>query len=167
MSEPNEVNETQEDSLEESSEQDQSTTEEESNTLEEWSSEKSLAQLKKLRAENKRLRERAKSAEEQAGDTESLSKTNEQLSTEVDKLATQVLKYEVAYELGLPKQLVNRLSGGTKEEMLEDAESLLGLFQKKTPPTDRPSKLRGGSTPDQGERSTADQFADALGGYFS
>lgn len=76
----------------------------------------------------------------------------------VPDLESTVLRYEVAYDLGLPKELVPRLKGSTREELLADAESLIALVAPtKRPTTQRPTEaLRGGLDPDNKQPDETD-----------
>lgn len=111
--------------------------------------EKAGARIRKLQNEAKNLRERAKSAEEKAaGVTEKDSRIGELEST--------VLRYEVGYELGLPAPLVDRLKGSTRDELIDDAKSLLDLVgTPKASPGSKPMEaLRGGGRPDAAPEET-------------
>ena len=126
---------------------------EEAEAEDDWRSkfdpDKARDKIRKLNSEAKGLRERAKTAEEKAA---SADKKDEQISA----LEATTLRYEVAFDLGLPKELVPRLHGSTKEELIEDAEKLLDLVSPaKRPAAKRPAEsLRGGGEPDREPEET-------------
>lgn len=97
-----------------------------------WDKERALRKIRKANAEAKALRERAKTAEEAAKATPDLQAKNTQLEAEN-------LRLQVALELGLPAQVASRLQGGTREELLADAEAFMKLLGAKTPPTAKPT----------------------------
>jgi len=101
--------------------------------------EKADARIKKLQSEAKNLRERTKAAEEKATGVD-------EKDTRITGLEAKVLRYEVAFDLGLPRELADRLKGNTKDEMLADAEALVKLVGgPKTSASRKPSEaLRGG-----------------------
>ena len=80
---------------------------------------KAAARITKLQSEAKNLRDRAKTAEQKAAGVD-------EKDTRITGLEAQVLRYEVAFDLGLPRELADRLKGNTKDEMLADAEALRG-----------------------------------------
>lgn len=99
--------------------------------------------IEKLQSEARNLRDRAKKAEEKA-------KGVDEKDQRISALEAQNLRYEVAFDLGLPKEIALRLQGNTKEEMLADAEELLKLFKAPAAPTRKPIEaLRGGGAPEQ------------------
>jgi len=88
-------------------------------------------------------------------------------ATEMNKLRTENLQLSIAHELGIPIKIAKRLTGKTREEMLEDASDLLdelGLDEDKPKPRQPKPRLRGGSRPNRAaETSAADVVKDALG----
>lgn len=68
----------------------------------------------------------------------------------IGELESAALRYEVALDLGLPKEIASRLQGKDRDEMVADAEKLLELLAPaKRPATRRPAEaLRGGLQPD-------------------
>lgn len=127
----------------------QEETEADSDWRNDFDPDKARDKIRKLNSEAKGLRERAKTAEEKAA---SADKKDEQISA----LEATTLRYEVAFDLGLPKELVPRLHGSTKEELIEDAEKLLDLVSPaKRPATKRPAEsLRGGGEPEREPEET-------------
>lgn len=107
-----------------------------------FDADKASSRIRKLQSEARNLRERAKTAEEKAA---GLTEKDQRIS----ELESLNLRYEVGYELGLPAPLVNRLAGSSREELIEDAKSLLDLVGSAKPTTGRPKEaLRGGGRPD-------------------
>lgn len=100
---------------------------------------KAAARIAKIQSENKNLRDRAKQAEDKAKGVDERDQT-------ITALQAQNLRYEVAFDLGLPRELADRLKGNTKDEMLADAEALVKLVGGPKPAVSRkPAEaLRGG-----------------------
>ena len=109
-----------------------------------FDSDRALRKIQKLNSENKNLRTRAQEAEEKAYGSEELTKTNEQQ-------ASEILRLRVALKHGLPEALVGRLNGSSEEELLADAEELMGLFVAKEPPSRAPKRKTAARTPDSAE----------------
>ncbi len=125
-----------------------------------WDKERALRKIRKANSEAKALRERAKAAEEAAKATPDLKAKNTQLEAEN-------LRLQVALELGLPAQIASRLQGGTREELLTDAEEFLKLLGTKTPPTAKPTNGFGEThtnTPVSGKPIDLDELA---GGFMN
>lgn len=121
---------------------------------------KAREKIRKLNSEARGLRERAKQAEEQA---KAAGDSGERAAA----LEAENMRLRVAVKLGgqLPDDLVERLRGDTEEELLEDAEKLLGYFEKRKPPTIQPrEKLRGGGDPthQQSGIDDLDKFAESI-----
>lgn len=109
---------------------------------------KAAARIAKIQSENKNLRERAKDAETKA----SAIPDHEQKITALE--ATN-LRYEVAFDLGLPKEIAMRLQGATKDEMVADAEALVKLVGGRAPAHRKPIEdLRGGGAPEREPEET-------------
>ncbi|WIE54223.1 hypothetical protein [Curtobacterium sp. MCBD17_003] len=114
--------------------------------------------IRKVNSENKNLRERAAKAEQQA-------KENAGSGEKVTALEAENLRLRVGLKHGLPEGLIGRLKGTTEEELLADAEELLGMFGgPKKPPTNTPrQQLRGGGDPtkdDTDPTADVDKFAE-------
>ncbi len=109
-----------------------------------FDADKAAERIRKLQSEAKNLRARAKEAEEKA-------KGADEKDTRIAALEATNLQYEVGYDLGLPKELVSRLRGSTRDELIEDAKSLLELVKTPTTRTTRKpvEALRGGGEPEQ------------------
>ena len=105
---------------------------------------KAEQRINKLQSEAKNLRERAKTAEQKAAGADEKDK-------QISKLEAKTLRYEVGYELGLPRELVGRLQGNTRDELIEDAKALIELVGRpKAPAARKPVEaLRGGGRPEQ------------------
>lgn len=108
-----------------------------------FDADKAADRIRKLQSEAKNLRTRAKEAEEKAKGADEKDKA-------LSEREATILRYEVGYDLGLPKELVNRLRGATRDELIEDAKSLLELVKTPTRTTRKPVEaLRGGGEPEQ------------------
>lgn len=108
-----------------------------------WSPERAKAKISKINGENAALRKRVAEAPK-ADDVAAKDRR-------IGDLETSNLRLDVGYELGLPKDLAVRLQGGTREEMVADAEKLVELVApKQQPNTHRPTEaLKGGQEPDR------------------
>lgn len=112
----------------------------------EWDSDRAMAKIRKINAENKRLRDRAKTAESEA------EKSQKELASENESLKSRLLRLEVASELGLPASIAGRLQGGTRDEIVADAEELLKLIGPKRPGSQKPGNPFGeGHARDSGQ----------------
>jgi hypothetical protein len=107
-----------------------------------WDPERAKEKIRKINSENKALRERATKAEEKAASVDDLQQ-------QTSALGSENLRLKVGYELGLPLNLVNRLQGSTREELVADAEALVELVSpaKPAPTPGRPvPALKPGAT---------------------
>lgn len=104
---------------------------------------RALAKIKKLNSEAANLRAAKKAAEEKAAGVD-------QKDSRIKALEAENMRIRIGARHGLPDELIDRLKGDTEEEILADAEKLLGFVSgsKKTPPTRRPSERPGGDQPD-------------------
>lgn len=102
----------------------------------EWDRERSQRKIRKINSENRRLRERAKQAEEKA-------ETADGLDRKYKALELEHLRLDVAYDLGLPKNLAARLQGSTREELISDAEALMELIGPAAPRRQSPPNRFG------------------------
>lgn len=122
---------------------------------------KAREKIRKVNSENRNLRKRATDAEKQA-------EAAKDAGTRVTALEAENMRLKVAVKLGgqLPDDLIERLRGSSEEELLEDAEKLLGYFEQRKPPTNQPrEKLRGGGDPTHEPSlidSDPDQFAERI-----
>lgn len=105
---------------------------------------RAMRKIQKLNSEARNLRERAQEADKKAENADELTKTNEEQ-------ASKILRLEVALKHGLPASLVGRLNGSTEEELLADAEELMGLFVAKEPPSQSPKRKTALRTPASAE----------------
>lgn len=109
-----------------------------------FDAERALKKIHKANAEAARLRERARKAETDRDE-------------KVSALEAEKLRLRIGYRLGLPEKLIDRLKGKTEEEILADAEDMLGALGagKRPSPTQKPKEaLRGGSKPDDEPEET-------------
>lgn len=123
-----------------------------------FDADKARDKIRKANSEAKNLRDRATKAERAAQE-------NSDASKKVPALEAENLRLRVAVKHGLPESLVKRLSGDTEEELLADAEELLGMFGTggSKPPTNNPrEQLRGGGNAADATDPTADldKFAE-------
>lgn len=106
---------------------------------------RALRKIQKLNSEARNLRERAQEADKKAEGADELTKTNE-------SQASEILRLRVALKHGLPEGIAGRLNGSTEEELLADAEELMGLFVAKEPPSQSPKrKAQKSRTPDSAD----------------
>lgn len=101
---------------------------------------RAMRKIQKLNSEARNLRERAQEADKKAANADELSQT-------VSKKDAEILKLRVALKHGLPEKLVGRLTGSTEEELLADAEDLMGLFVAQAPPSQAPKRKAALRTP--------------------
>lgn len=115
---------------------------------EQWDPERAKRKIAKLNSEAANLRKRLTEAPK-AEDAAAKDKR-------IGELETASLRYEVALDLGLPKEIASRLQGADRDEMVADAEKLLELLAPaKRPTTRKPTEaLRGGLQPDQEPEET-------------
>lgn len=98
-----------------------------------------------LKPEQERMRERLTAAEQEA-----------------EAARIQLLKYEVATEKQLPADALALLTGSSREELEDKAETLLALISNQSKPkTPKPDATQGRGI--DGVTRTADQFAAAIG----
>ena len=109
-----------------------------------FDSDRAMRKIQKLNSEARNLRERAQEADKKAESADELTKTNE-------SQASEILRLRVALKHGLPEALVGRLNGSSEEELLADAEELMGLFVAKEPPSQAPKRKTVLRTPDKAE----------------
>lgn len=107
-----------------------------------WDPERAKRKIAKLNSEAANLRKRLNEAPK-AEDAAAKDKR-------ITDLETSALRYEVALDLGLPKEVASRLQGKDRDEMVADAEKLLELLAPaKRPGTRKPTEaLRSGLEPD-------------------
>ena len=103
--------------------------------------EATIAALRKARDQAAKYRQRTHEAEKKA----------EGASKETEAQASEILRLRVALKHGLPEALVGRLNGSTEEELLADAEDLMGLFVAKEPPSQSPKRKAPLRTPGSAE----------------
>lgn len=101
-----------------------------------WDPDRARKKIAKLNSEADNLRKRLKDTPK-ADDVAAKDKR-------ITDLEAATLRYEVAFDLGLPKEIASRLMGTTKEEMLADAEKLVELIAPAKRSTRRPTEAMGG-----------------------
>lgn len=113
-----------------------------------WDPERAKRKIAKLNSEAANLRKRLNEAPK-AEDAAAKDKR-------IADLESSALRYEVALDLGLPKEIASRLQGKDRDEMVADAEKLLELLAPaKRPATRKPLEaLRGGLEPDKEPEET-------------
>jgi len=113
-----------------------------------WDPERAKRKIAKLNSEAANLRKRLNEAPK-AEDVGAKDKR-------ITDLETATLRYEIALDLGLPKEIAARLQGADRDEMVADAEKLLELLAPaKRPATRKPTEaLRGGLEPDSEPEET-------------
>lgn len=98
-------------------------------------------------------------------DLEKAQRRAERAEKELADSQLSSLRQRVALDKGLPASLVGRLQGTTEDELSKDADELLGLV-KTSPTTPKPDPSQGSRGGDP-RTSTADQFAETVGGLFT
>lgn len=113
-----------------------------------WDPERAKRKIAKLNSEAANLRKRVNEAPK-ADDVAAKDKR-------IGELETASLRYEVALDLGLPKEIASRLQGADRDEMVADAQQLLELLAPtQRPATRKPSEaLRTGLNPDKEPEET-------------
>lgn len=103
---------------------------------------KAADRIRKLQSEAKNLRERVKAAEPKAASADEKDKR-------ISSLERDLLRERVGRRLSLPDELVDRLRGDTEDELLADAEKLVGLLGKPASGRKPAENLRGGLSPEK------------------
>lgn len=117
-----------------------------------WDMDKALEAMSKKNSENRNLRDRAKKAEAEIKDLSEYKSLYEQAQA-------RMLRMEVAHEFQLPAELTARLQGNTREELMEDAEALMKLFQTRRVPESKPAPFDGkGTDKNKRDELTADEL---------
>ena len=121
---------------------------EETDTEDAWDAKRAKEKIRKLNQEIRSTKDRLSKAPK----AEDVQAKDQRIS----ELEAANLRYDVGYELGLPREIAQRLQGATREEMLADAEKLVELIAPtKAPSTRRPAEaLRGGTQPEQEPEET-------------
>ena len=133
--------------------------EEDSQGSESWDADRARAKIAKANAEAKALRERAKTAEQKAASAEDTARENADLKA-------QLLRAQVALEVGLPPALASRLQGGTREEIVADADALIKLVAPKAPGSRKPSN-RVGEGHEKGVPEALDDLDKIAAGFMN
>lgn len=112
-----------------------------------WDPERAKRKIAKLNSEAANLRKRVNDAPK----AEDVAAKDQKITD----LERNNLRYDVAFDLGLPKQIAMRLQGNTREEMLEDAQQLVDFIAPAKRPTQKPTEaLRGGLEPEKEPEET-------------
>lgn len=106
-----------------------------------------LPNIDELKAKAERLDELE---EAQRTETEKLANERDGLKEKLGPLETENLRLRVALDKNLPSQLIDRLKGGTKEEMETDADELMKLVGGREETTD----FDGGARTTPAEKKT-------------
>lgn len=116
-------------------------------TVDDFDPARAMDKIRKANSEAKSQRDRAKAAEDAKAAAEDKAKAAEQAAQRIPDLEAKLLRAEVALELGLPASLAKRLVGGTRDELLADAEELMAtVVSKPAPKQPRPvESLKPGS----------------------
>lgn len=99
--------------------------------------------LHKANKEAERARLKVKEYEDATkSEQEKLTESLTAAEARAEQAALNALRYEVAIDNGIPKSIASRLQGGTREELEEDAKSLLAELgtPKRTPSFDGGAK---------------------------
>lgn len=129
-------------------EQSESQEDDDTGSEDKWDPERAKRKIRKLNSENENLRKRVNEAPK-ADDVKAKDQR-------ISDLEAKNLRYEVGYELGLPRTIAQRLQGDSREEMLKDAEDLMEqIAPTKRPSSRKPSEaLRGGLEPEKEPEET-------------
>lgn len=114
-----------------------------------WNPERAKRKIAKLNSEAANLRKRLNETPK----VEDVAAKDKRITD----LEAASLRYEIALDLGLPKEIASRLQGADRDEMVADAEKLLELLApaKRPATTRKPTEvLRGGLTPDKEPEET-------------
>jgi len=106
------------------------------------------SKLRDLEAtEEKRLADEKAKKNKKLVEENEFKKLYEDTVTEFDDFKKSTLRTQVAYEKGLPPEMVNRLVGETQEELEADAENLLEIIKvdpkKGIPPRNKKGSPKG------------------------
>ena len=119
-----------------------------------WDKDRAITKIRKLNAEVVKAKEKIAAADARVAEAANGGQER------VTALEAENMRLRIGMQHGLPEALVKRLSGGTEEEMLQDAQELMELFGGgKKPPTQQPrEKLRGGGDPTQQHNEDLDDL---------
>lgn len=93
--------------------------------------------------------------------TDELNRQISDLTKENGEIKLREMKYNVAHEFGIPRGMVDRLRGTTKEEIEQDAKSL-SSFVKHTTPSQAMAEQQFGTSKDSkaGVKKLLNQFTE-------
>lgn len=120
------------------------------------------------RKEASELRDRLQALEDRdKSDTEKAIQERDRLKSEVDPLKAETQRLRVALAKGLPADLIDRLKGGTQEEMEADAEFLMERFKAAQPEPQVPDFNGGARPPVTPPGSPEDEHQQFISGLLS
>lgn len=103
-------------------------------------------------AKNNELKERDKQIKELNASLEGVTAKDQTIAELTGKVATfesAALKSRIAYEMGVPLELAGRLTGDDEPAIRADAESIMKLVQRQTPPPLRSTEPPAGNSEKQ------------------
>lgn len=97
-------------------------------------------------------------------ESEKLIGERDRLKSEIDPLKSENLRLRIAIEKNLPADLVDRLQGGSEEELVADADKLLELFKPGAtePQPEHVPSFDGGARPDVTPPASPEQAHQSL-----
>lgn len=103
-------------------------------------------------AKNNELKERDKQIKELNASLDEVATKDQTIAELTGKVATfesAALKSRIAYEMGVPLELAGRLTGDDEPAIRADAESIMKLVQRQTPPPLRSTEPPAGNSEKQ------------------
>lgn len=103
-------------------------------------------------AKNNELKERDKQIKELNASLDEVAAKDQTIAELTGKVATfesAALKSRIAYEMGVPFELAGRLTGDDEPAIRADAESIMKLVQRQTPPPLRSTEPPAGNSEKQ------------------
>lgn len=103
-------------------------------------------------AKNNELKERDKQIKELNASLDEVAAKDQTIAELTGKVATfesAALKSRIAYEMGVPLELAGRLTGDDEPAIRADAESIMKLVQRQTPPPLRSTEPPAGNSEKQ------------------
>lgn len=64
---------------------------------------------------------------------EEINTKSSEKDKEIENFKLEQMRFDTAFEYGIPRSFASRLKGNTKEELVEDAKSVSETFKKLTP----------------------------------
>lgn len=103
-------------------------------------------------AKNNELKERDKQIKELNASLDEVAAKDQmiaELTSKVSTFESAALKSRIAYEMGVPLELAGRLTGDDEAAIRADAESIMKLVQRQTPPPLRSTEPPAGNSEKQ------------------